>query len=194
MKRWQGPVVAYIDVLWTLFVVSIAFMAPPVPPTQAMADKPICQMAVDAVWQGDLPVDVDLWVRAPGDTPVGYSAKDGKSFNLVRDDLGTATDSLGINSERACASGLPDGEYTVNLHLYNHAVPPPISVGVVVSSVDAYRAEMSEVVKREVVLTTKGQELTVVRFTLKDGKLVAGSEHDIPVKMRHGSNDPGARP
>jgi hypothetical protein len=190
MKRWPGPVVAYIDVLWTLFIVAMACMAPSVPPQSAKADKPICQMAVDAVWQGDLPVDVDLWVRAPNDTPVGYSAKDGSFFNLVRDDLGTSTDSLGINAERACASGLPDGEYIVNLHLYNHGVPPPIAVGVVISMVDPAKAEMTEVFNGGGILTTKGQELTVVRFRMKGGELVTGSEHDIPVALRHGSDRP----
>lgn len=188
MKRWPGPVVAYIDVLWTLFVVSVALMAPPAQPT-ALADKPICQLAVDAKWQDDLPVDVDLWVKAPGDTPVGYSAKDGNVFNLVRDDLGTVTIDAG-NSERACAASLPDGEYIVNVHLYNHGSPPPISVGVVVSSVDAVRATMSELVTRDVVLTTRGQEITVVRFKMKDGKLVPGSEHDIPIALRHGTDQP----
>jgi hypothetical protein len=188
-SKWSGRVFAMVDILFTMMVI---FMVPVNPPVvkQALADKPICQLAVDAVWQGDLPVDVDLWVRAPSDTPVGYSAKDGHYFNLVRDDLGTATDHLGINSERACASGLPDGEYVVNLHLYNHGVPPPINVAVVLSMVDTSRAEMSEVVKREVVLTKKGQELTVVRFKMKGGKLVTGSEHDIPVKLRHGSDRP----
>jgi hypothetical protein len=186
MIRWNGPVIATVDMFVSLMVAAFVLMADPAPKV-AVADKPICQMAIDATWQGDLHVDVDLWVRGPSDTPVGYSAKDGGVFNLVRDDLGILTDHLGINAERACASGLPDGEYVVNLHLYNHAVPPPINVGVVVSMVDAYRAQMSEVVKRDVVLTSKGQELTVVRFTMKAGKLVEGSEHDIPVKLRHGS-------
>jgi hypothetical protein len=186
MTRWNGPVIATIDMLLGLMVAFLVLMAPPSTPV-ALADKPVCQMAVDVTWQGDLPVDVDLWVRAPGDTPVGYSAKDGHYFNLVRDDLGIVTDHLGINSERACASGLPDGEYVVNLHLYNLGVPPPINVSIILSMVDASRAEMSELVKREVVLTKKGQELTVVRFKMKDGKMVEGSEHDIPVALRHGS-------
>lgn len=186
MTRWNGPVIATVDMLLCLVAVGVALMEPPAV-KQALADKPICQLAVDVEWQGDLHVDVDLWVRAPGDTPVGYSAKDGAFFNLVRDDLGTSTDSLGINAERACASGLPDGEYVANLHLYNHAVPPPFSVAVVVSSVDPVRAEMSEMVKKTAVLSKKGQELTVVRWRMKDGKLVDGSVHDIPISLRHGS-------
>lgn len=186
MNRWNGPVIATVDMLLCLVAVGVALMEPPAV-KQALADKPVCQMAVDATWQGDLPVDVDLWVRAPGDTPVGYSAKDGHFFNLVRDDLGTITDYLGVNAERACASGIPDGEYVINLHLYNHSVPPPVSVGVVVSMVDTYRAQMSEMVKKDVVLERIGQEITVMRFKMKDGKLIERSVHDIPTPLRHGS-------
>ena len=32
-------------------------------------------------------VDIDLWVKAPDDIPVGYSNQGGLFFNLLRDDL-----------------------------------------------------------------------------------------------------------
>ena len=40
--------------------------------------------------------DVDLWVQAPGDMPVGYSNKGGAVFNLLRDDLGQQLDLSGL--------------------------------------------------------------------------------------------------
>ena len=43
---------------------------------------------VEVRWPTELDSDVDLWVQAPGDVPVGYSNKGGAMFNLLRDDLG----------------------------------------------------------------------------------------------------------
>jgi hypothetical protein len=191
VKLWSPQAIATIDMLYCLVAGLIVLMAEPSPKIAA-ADKPICQLAVDAVWADALPVDVDLWVRAPGDTPVGYSAKDGTIFNLVRDDLGTVTVD-NSNSERACARVIADGDYIVNVHLYNHGSPPPIPVTVTVSFVDPAAATMTQILSKQVVLESKGQEITVVRFKMKDDHLVTGSEHDIPVKLRHGSNDPGVQ-
>jgi hypothetical protein len=184
MTRWNGPVIATVDMLMSLMVAFIALVVPVQHHSVQASDKPVCQLAVDIKWQGDLPVDVDLWVVAPGDQPVGYSAKDGHVFNLVRDDLGTTYASDQENTERACARFIPDGDYAVNVHLYNHGSPPPIGVVVSVAAVDPSSATMTELITRDVKLEKRGQELTVVRWKMKDGKVVSGSEHDIPVKLR----------
>lgn len=54
---------------------------------------------VELRWPDGLDADVDLWVQAPGDTPVGYSNKGGAIFNLLRDDLGHAADLTELNYE-----------------------------------------------------------------------------------------------
>ena len=54
---------------------------------------------IEARWPDAVDADVDLWVQAPGDVPVGYSNKGGAIFNLLRDDLGTRADATGINYE-----------------------------------------------------------------------------------------------
>ena len=75
---------------------------------------------VEANWPPELDSDVDLWVQAPGDVPVGYSNKGGAVFNLLRDDLGQQLDLSGLNYETAYSRGIVPGEYTVNLHLYRN--------------------------------------------------------------------------
>ena len=42
-------------------------------------------VVVEIHWPDGLNTDVDLWVQAPGDVPVGYSNKGGRIFNLLRD-------------------------------------------------------------------------------------------------------------
>ena len=75
---------------------------------------------VEINWPPELDSDVDLWVQAPGDVPVGYSNKGGAVFNLLRDDLGRQVDLSGINYENAYSRGIVPGEYTVNVHLYRN--------------------------------------------------------------------------
>lgn len=184
MTRWNGPVIATIDMLMALMAVFLVLMSPPVPPKAAASDKPICIMAVDIEWPGDLPTDVDLWVMGPDGRPVGYSAKDGAVFNLVRDDLGTVNDTNLQNRERACARNLPDGEYIVNVHLYHSDAFQSIPVEMIVSLVDPSSAEMREIEKRQVTLEKPGQQITMLRFSIKDGELVTGSENNLPINLR----------
>ena len=90
---------------------------------------------VEANWPPDLDSDVDLWVQAPGDVPVGYSNKGGAVFNLLRDDLGQQLDLSGLNYESSYSRGIVPGEYTVNVHLYrNRAAVAAVPVTVVVST------------------------------------------------------------
>src|SRR5688572_5701866 len=78
--------------------------------------------------------DVDLWVQAPGDVPVGYSNKSGRIFNLLRDDLGRAQDITDYNYEVAYTRRMPGGEYVVNLHMYRgRSVSYPVGVKIVAS-------------------------------------------------------------
>src|SRR4051794_3763581 len=54
---------------------------------------------VEMTWPPNIDADVDLWVQAPGDVPVGYSDKSGIIFNLLRDDLGHSGDPNSMNYE-----------------------------------------------------------------------------------------------
>lgn len=183
MKTFDGLTTAIIDMLLALFVVCLAMVA--IEQESKLSDKPVCRLAVDIQWPSGTDVDVDLWTMAPGDKPVGYSSKSGRSFNLIRDDTGTkGTDD--INEERACSRNIPDGEWIVNLHMYGnyYHTPYPILVKVSVVVIDPFEGRMQEVVSRQASLTHAGQEQTVVRFATKDEKFVSGSESELPMKLR----------
>ena len=78
---------------------------------------------VEIHWPSDMPVDVDLWVQAPNEPPVGFWNQSGHIFNLLRDDLGIEGDATNLNYEVSYSRGIPSGEYVVNVHMYGK--PPP---------------------------------------------------------------------
>lgn len=168
----------------TLVVLLLPHLNPPVEAAQDI-DAP-GNVVVELRWPDDVDADVDLWVRAPGDYPVGYSNKGGKSFNLLRDDLGHINDPGKLNYEVAYSRGRPAGEYVVNLHLYtnkSHRYPVDAEVYVGIKKVSS--ASIHRLGYRKVRLLEIGQELTVIRFKLdEDGDLVPGSIHSVPVGLR----------
>ena len=156
-------------------------------PTQATeATEPPGNVIVEVRWPDALDADVDLWVEAPGDVPVGYSNEGGRIFNLLRDDLGLTGDATGLNYEVAFSRGAPAGEYTVNLHLYrNNAARLPIPVTVAVSVKMGPASKPQVIATREVELNRLGQELTVVRFSLDgSGHPVPGTVHELQRELR----------
>jgi hypothetical protein len=174
------------------FVVLVIMLLPHLnPPGARTADAttPPGNVLVETRWPDEIDADVDLWVQAPGDVPVGYSNKGGAVFNLLRDDLGSRVDVTGLNYETSYSRGIVAGEYTVNLHLYRNpskAYPIPVTV---VTSVkrDADQAAR-QLLASKVLLVREGEETTVYRFRLSEaGALVAGSVHSLQKPLRAGS-------
>lgn len=168
------------------FVALVVFFLPHLhPPTEGEdTAKPPGNLIVEARWPDDLDVDVDLWVKAPNDRPVGFSNSHGAVFDLLRDDVGSERDATGLNYEFAFCRGTPAGDYVVNIHLYSNRVGAPVvTVHVVVTlEVDGIPTPVSD---ERVALRGVGRELTVVRFTLDaDGRVVPGSVHDTPIALR----------
>ena len=90
---------------------------------------------VQTSWPDAYDDDIDTWVQAPGDIPIGYSNLNGIVFNLLRDDLGNVIDLAAINQENAISRGCPAGEWIVNLHFYRRrisSVPVPVVVQITV--------------------------------------------------------------
>lgn len=172
---------ALVDFLVALLAAFIVMVNEPVETKDAEA-KAMCQLMVELHWGDALVSDVDLWVQAPGDVPVGYSNKGGRVFNLLRDDLGQPGDPTKQNFEISCTRGLPDGLYAVNLHLYRVSDPLPIEATV---RVTARRDEgKQDVLTDSAVLTKLGEEVTVMRFEVKDELIVSGSQHRLPIGLR----------
>lgn len=169
------------------FVTVVVLLLPHLNPPTKITDAPQAgNLVVQVHWPDDLNTDVDLWVKAPGDMPVGYSNQGGAVFNLLRDDMGHINDSGRLNYEIAFSRGAPAGEYIVNLHLYSNidgrpVIPAEVSVGVKKSE----RDKVHTIAKKRVDLFHTGQEITVMRFRLdNEMNLVAGSLHDLPKPLR----------
>jgi hypothetical protein len=171
------------------FVAMVLLLLPHLnPPGEAAKEntQPPGNVIVEVRWPDELDTDVDLWVEAPGDVPVGYSNKGGVIFNLLRDDLGKRADATGMNYEVSYSRGIPAGEYTVNVHLYrNTAGIFPVPVTVVASVKKSSKESARQLLASNIELTREGEELTVYRFRLsEDGDLVPGSVHSLQRNLR----------
>ncbi len=111
---------------------------------------------IEARWPDGVDADVDLWVQAPGDVPVGYSNKGGAIFNLLRDDLGQRADATGINYEVSYARGMPAGEYTANLHLYRNEARLRVPVTIVASVKTSAQDSTRQILATSVELSPRG--------------------------------------
>ncbi len=171
------------------FVATVILLLPHInPPGEAVDEttQPPGNVIVELRWPDEIDADVDLWVEAPGDVPVGYSNKGGRMFNLLRDDLGKRADATGLNYEVSYSRGISAGEYTVNVHLYRNAANIfPIPVTVVTSVKKSPKESARQVLASKVELVREGEELTVYRFRLsEDGSLVPGSVHSLQRNLR----------
>lgn len=131
---------------------------------------------VEMHWPSDITVDVDLWVRAPNATPVGFWNQGNDIFNLLRDDLGIEGDATNENYEISYSRGIRPGEYVVNAHMYS-IVPNGLEVPVkIVVSVRAKYDTTRQLLETTLKLTRRNQEETAFRFRLTaEGELVEGS-------------------
>jgi hypothetical protein len=170
------------------FVAMVLLLLPHLnPPATASEGMPAPgNVIVEISWSDKVDADVDLWVQAPGDTPVGYSNKGGVLFNLLRDDLGGQSDVTNVNYEVSYSRGIEPGEYVVNVHLYrdmSNQLPLPVVVSVSVKT--SAQVAAKRILTTKVFMEHQGQETTAFRFELlANGKLVPGSVHDLPKALR----------
>src|SRR6266436_4657897 len=136
---WRGMNVSFRDMLFLLVFAYLVIGAVALAHVsknneeQSKGQIPPGNVIVEIFWDKAIDADVDLWVQAPGDVPVGYSNKAGMIFNLLRDDLGHSGDPVSMNYEISYGRGLWPGEYTVNAHLYRSAdghFPVPVTAKV----------------------------------------------------------------
>ncbi len=171
-------------ILMTVLMLSV--VNPPAKAAQTAGEQSPGNVIIEAKWDDRDDADVDLWVEAPGDKPVGYSSKSGQVFNLLRDDLGHSGDPHSMNYEVVYGRGMPAGEYIANVHLYRFVRGPlPVSVRVVASIKPKPGEDAREVAVATVQLQHENQEDTAFRFTLDGkGRLVAGSINNVFRELR----------
>lgn len=172
---WRGMNVSFRDMLFLLvfaYLVISAVALAHVAKKDAQANNkempPPGHVVVELTWDKAVDADVDLWVEAPGDVPVGYSNKSGMIFNLVRDDLGRSGDPNSMNYEIAYGRGHWGGEYVVNAMLFrsrDHKFPVNATVKV---SLEADNGGTQQILESNVALAYQGQETTAFRFKLDD--------------------------
>lgn len=178
MNRRSATV--FVDAL--LIMLMVLVLLPHKPELDIEDDARAGDLVVQIWWTECSRTDVDLWVKSPGDRPVGYSRLRGVHVSLLRDDVGH--DEGCERWELASSRTLTDGEWIVNVHLYGdigeHA-PIPVRVSI------WYRTTGS--VKRpiwsgSVDLVRIGQELTAARWSMDRGALTPGSLHHSPIALR----------
>jgi hypothetical protein len=182
---WLDTALLMLGGFVLMAVLMMTVMNPPAKSSEAGVQSP-GNVIVEAQWGDKLDADVDLWVEAPGDVPVGYSNKSGHVFNLLRDDLGRAQDVTDYNYEVAYSRGMPAGEYIVNVHMYRGiGVSYPVAVKLV-ASVKATPDDMArQIVATTVNLRRENDQITAFRFRLDEkGQLVAGSINSLFKELR----------
>ncbi len=160
------------------FVAMVIMLLPHVTPKKqdAQDHKAPGNVIIEAHWPSSLPVDVDLWVQAPGELPVGFWNQGGPTFNLLRDDLGDDGDATEENYEISYSRGIPPGEYIINLHMYGPLPPNTVVPVKVVVSVRKKYDDTFQILQSTVELTRHNQEKTAYRFRLtSEGDLVPDS-------------------
>ncbi|MBI1779382.1 MAG: hypothetical protein HYR63_28960 [Proteobacteria bacterium] len=188
---WRGMNVSFRDMLFLLVfaylvigAVALAHVAKN-DEEQSKGAAPPGNIIVEITWDKTIDADVDLWVQAPGDVPVGYSNKSGMIFNLLRDDLGRGGDPNSMNYEVAYGRGHWPGEYVVNTMLYrsrDRKYPVAVDVNV---SVQGERGKVVRILQSKAELAFEGQETTMLRFRLDpNGEFVPGSMNRIHKDLR----------
>lgn len=188
---WRGMNVSFRDMLFLLVfaylvigAVALAHVAK-TDEQQRKGQTPPGNVIVEMFWDKEIDADVDLWVQAPGDVPVGYSNKSGVIFNLVRDDLGKGGDPNSMNYEVAYGRGYWPGEYVVNAMLYrsrDHKFPVSVQIKV---SLQNQQGLVRQALQSNVDLIFEGQEATVFRFRLDEkGEYIADSMNCLHKNLR----------
>lgn len=127
---------------------------------------------ITMTWPDNHPDDIDLYVEDPVGNIVWYNTPEGGLLALERDDRGNYRDTLVINGERienalnqetVTLRGIVAGEYVVNVNHYvaNGVDPVPVTV-----KVERVNPTLTLVYYGTVDLDHRGDEQTVVRFTL----------------------------
>jgi hypothetical protein len=141
-------------------------------------------------WNKSSRSDIDLWVESPDQKVVSFRSKQMGIMHLDMDDMGGLTDSfvtkdgnvslVQINQEVVTLRGKQQGEYIVNLHLYRLSEPDnldPIKVSVI--RLNPFQTIWAQ----EVILTTMGEETTVLRFSILNNEGDVGEINNLPKKF-----------
>ncbi len=167
---------ALSNVIGGLFALCVLFLVLVNTPgrEEVLKSDPPGNILIEIYWDETLDADVDLWVRGPEGSPVGYSNKGGEHYNYLRDDLGRTAKDDPINYEMSASRGLPKGPHCANVHLYsNRSGILPVHVKATVKIAKGAPGENAKgggtpLLKREISLSAVGKERNLFCFTLDE--------------------------
>ena len=125
--------VAFTDLLFNI-VVGLAFLfllafilMNPIAKDKDIEEK--SDFIIILTWDDESGDDIDLWLRDPLGNILSFKNREDALMHLDRDDLGLSNDKVELpggdytyvyrNKEVASLRGTHEGEYLVNIHVYN---------------------------------------------------------------------------
>ncbi len=167
---------AFIDFLFVLLLAFISMLILALllinPVTKQSEVERKAEYIIVLEWDKESTDDVDLWVQNPLKKHVAFKNKVVGLMHLDKDDLGSVNDTVVLpdgtkqvillNREVVTLRGWHEGEYIINIHMYNKRTTVPTNVTVQMIKINPYQILFEE----NVVLSTKGEEITIRRITL----------------------------
>ena len=189
--------VAFTDLLFNI-VVGLAFLfllafilMNPIAKDKDIEEK--SDFIVILTWDDESGDDIDLWMRDPLGYILSFKNREDALMHLDRDDLGLSNDKVQLpdgkieyvyrNKEVASLRGTHEGEYLVNIHVYNKkpwkdSSIRPSNIRVELIKLNPY----SEVTQAEFIGSKRGQEFTAFHFTLdEDGEVIGIRDEREPL-------------
>ena len=196
-KSKYGSSVAFTDLLFNI-VVGLAFLfllafilMNPIAKDKDIEEK--SDFIIILTWDDESGDDIDLWIRDPLGNILSFKNREDALMHLDRDDLGLANDKVSLpeggyvyvyrNKEVASLRGTHEGEYLVNIHVYNKkpwkdSSMRPSNIRVELIKLNPYK----EVTQAEFIATRRGQEFTAFHFTLdEDGEVIGIRDEREPL-------------
>ena len=185
--------VAFTDLLFNI-VVGLAFLfllafilMNPIAKDKDIEEK--SDYIIILTWDDESGDDIDLWMRDPLGNILSFKNREDALMHLDRDDLGLSNDKVELpeggyvyvyrNKEVASLRGTHEGEYLVNIHVYNKKPWKDHSMRASNIRVELIKLNpYDEVTQAEFVATRRGQEFTAFHFTLDDEGEVIGIRDD----------------
>lgn len=168
---------------YVLLALAFVFLMPRQEVMKSEETRDRGNIRIEIVWEQGRDVDVDLWVMDPSGEKIGWSHKNGKNFDLIRDDLGNINNETGMHYEIVYGRSLANGEYVINVHLYanreQNYPSVPVKAYITTSKEDTDKSSKQQIFKREILLTQVGEEQTIVRFNIVDKTIVRESINTV---------------
>ena len=167
---------AFVDFLFILLLAFISMLILALllinPVTKKSEVERKAEYIIVLEWDNDSQDDVDLWVRNPLKKHVSFKNKVEGLMHLDKDDLGRINDTLVLpdgtrqvillNREVVSLRGWHEGEYVINVHMFNKRTTIPTNITVQMIKINPYKILFEE----KIVLIERGEEMTIRRITL----------------------------